>query len=141
MELKIRKLIDSDWDLLVKWWKMHPEWKHHPSKEMLPENGTGGYIIEKGEIPIVAGFLYTTNSKVGWIEWIISNRKYKSKDKKDAVQLLITGMEHVARTSGCEVILSIGRNKSLIKSHEELGYIVDPDPSYELSKNIKVWQQ
>ena len=141
MELKIRKLTEFDWDLLVSWWKMYPEWKQGPSKKMLPENGTGGFIVEKGEIPIVAGFLYTTNSKVGWIEWIISNRKYKNKDKKNAVELLITGMEHVARESGCDIILSIGRSKGLIKSHEKLGYTVDPDPSYELSKNIEVWQQ
>lgn len=49
---------------------------------MLPENGTGGYIVEKGEIPIVAGFLYTTNSKVGWMEWVISNKNIKTKIKR-----------------------------------------------------------
>jgi len=61
MELNIRKLTESDWDLLVKWWGMYPEWKQHPTKDMLPDNGTGGFIVEKHGTPIVAGFLYTTN--------------------------------------------------------------------------------
>jgi hypothetical protein len=136
MKLKIRKLTESDWDLLVKWWGMYLEWKQHPTKDMLPDNGTGGFIVEKGKIPIVAGFLYTTNSKVGWMEWIVSDKNYKNKDKKDAIELLITGMEHVARDSGCKIILSIGRNKNLINSHKQLGYMVDSKPSYEIAKQI-----
>ena len=115
---------------------MYPEWKQHPTKDMLPDNGTGGFIVEKDKTPIVAGFLYTTNSKVGWMEWIVSDKNYKNKDKKDAIELLITGMEHVARSSGCKIILSIGRNKSLINSHKQLGYMVDSKPSYEIVKQI-----
>lgn len=136
MELNIRKLTESDWDLLVKWWGMYPEWKQHPTKDMLPDNGTGGFIVEKHGAPIVAGFLYTTNSKVGWMEWIVSDKNYKNKDKKDAIELLITGMEHVARESGCKIILSIGRNNNLINSHKQLGYTVDSKPSYEIAKQI-----
>lgn len=136
MELNIRKLTESDWDLLVKWWGMYSEWKQHPTKDMLPDNGTGGFIVEKNKTPIVAGFLYTTNSKVGWMEWIVSDKNYKNKDKKDAIELLITGMEHVARNSGCKIILSIGRNKNLINSHKQLGYMVDSKPSYEIAKQI-----
>jgi len=141
MKLNIRKLTEADWDLLVSWWKMYPEWEQHPTKEILPENGLGGFIIEKGETPIVAGFLYTTNSKIGWLEWIVADRNYKQKDKGDAIKLLITGIEHVARRSGCEAIFSVGRHRGLINIHKQLNYTVDSDPSYEISKNIKVWQQ
>ena len=45
MELSIRKLKESDWDTLVSLWKMWPEWKQHPTKDLLPENGTGGLIV------------------------------------------------------------------------------------------------
>ena len=137
MELKIRKLNESDWDTLVKMWQGWPEWKYIPSKAMLPENGTGGFIVEKGETPVVAGFLYTTNSKVGWVEWIVSNKDYKEPDRKDAIKLLITGIEHVAKQSDCEFILSVGRNQHLLLIHRELGYTVDKNPSYEISKKIK----
>ena len=77
MELSKRRLQHDDYDTIVKWWKSWPDWEPL-ARNLLPENGTGGYIVEKGEIPIVAGFLYTTNSKVGWMEWVISNKKYKN---------------------------------------------------------------
>ena len=72
MELNIRMLKDSDWNTLVEWWDAWPEW-HAPAKDFLPENGTGGFIVEKQDKPIVAGFLYTTNSKAALLEWIVSN--------------------------------------------------------------------
>tara|TARA_R110001606_G_scaffold352791_1_gene503236 strand:- start:1604 stop:2014 length:411 start_codon:yes stop_codon:yes gene_type:complete len=136
MKLNIRKLKDSDWNTLVELWNDWPEWVNHPTKDMLPENGTGGFIVEKNKTPIVAGFMYTTNSKVAWLEWIVSNVNYKDKDKNDAIKLLIAGIEHVAKESGFKIILSIGRNKNLINTHKEIGYQVDDKPSYEIIKII-----
>jgi len=136
MELNIRKLVDSDWDTLVKLWGTWPEWEVHPTKALLPENGTGGFIVEKNKTPIVAGFLYTTNSKVAWFEWVVSNADYRGSDRKEAMELLINGMESVAKSSGFEIILSIGRNKGLINTHKKLGYTVDDIPSYTISKII-----
>ena len=137
MELNIRKLEESDWDTLVNLWKMWPDWQAHPSKAILPENGTGGLIVEKNGLAIIAGFIYTTNSKIGWMEWIVSNPDYREDDRKKATALLISGLEHVAKISGCEAVISIGKNKSLMSVHESLGYTIDKTPSYEISKNIK----
>jgi len=137
MELNIRKLKQEDWDTLTKLWNMWPEWKNKfPTKELLPENGTGGYIVEKNNIPIVAGFLYTTNSKVAWIEWIVSNKDYREDDRKQALELLISGIEHVAISSGFNIILSVARNKGLINTFKDLKYTVDDNPSFEVSKKI-----
>ena len=137
MELSIRKIEESDWDTLTNLWNMWPEWKDKfPTKDLLPENGTGGYIVEKGSEAIVAGFLYTTNSKVGWVEWIVSNKDYRGKDRKDALKLLISGIEHVAKASGYGIILSIARNKGLIHTFKELNYTVDDSPSFEVVKKI-----
>tara|TARA_R110001599_G_scaffold1916_1_gene10086 strand:- start:811 stop:1224 length:414 start_codon:yes stop_codon:yes gene_type:complete len=136
MELNIRKLKESDWETLVNLWKMWPEWEVHPTKALLPENGTGGFIVEKNKTPIVAGFLYTTNSKVAWFEWVVSNANYRDSDRKEAMELLLNGMESVAKSSGFKIILSIARNKGLINTHKKLGYTVDDKPSYEISKII-----
>jgi hypothetical protein len=140
MKLKARELKESDWDTLVKWWLAWKDWGANPTKETLPQNGTGGIMIEINNVPTVAGFLYLTNSKVAWIEWVVSDPDYKEKNKKEAIELLITTLEMVARSQGAEIILSIGRNKSLLNIHENMGYNVDKTPSYELSKNIKLWQ-
>ena len=137
MELSIRKLKESDWDTLVDLWNMWPDWyKSHPTQALLPENGTGGLIVEKNGTAIIAGFIYTTNSKIGWMEWIVSNADYRESDRKEATKLLISGLEHIAKISGCEAVISIGRNESLMKIHKSLNYTIDEKPSYEISKNI-----
>ena len=135
MELNIRRLEESDWDTLVYWWDTWPEWVA-PPKDFLPDNGKGGFMVEKNDIPIVAGFLYTTNSKGVLLEWIISNPDYKDKDRNDAVELLINGAENVSRKLGYKYMFSIGRNKRLIETHKKLNWKVDKKPSHELIKNI-----
>jgi len=135
MEFNIRMLKDSDWDTLVEWWDSWPEWTA-PSKDFLPDNGKGGFMVEKDNKPIIAGFLYITNSKAALLEWIVSNPKYRESDRNEAVELLIKGAENVCKEQGIKYIFSIGRNKNLIKTHKKLGYQVDDKPSYEIVKII-----
>tara|TARA_R100000656_G_scaffold20193_1_gene18214 strand:+ start:219 stop:629 length:411 start_codon:yes stop_codon:yes gene_type:complete len=135
MELNIRRLEDSDWDTLVSWWDAWPDWVALP-RDFLPDNGKGGFMVEKNNIPIVAGFLYTTNSKVVLLEWIISNPDYKEIDRQNAIELLINGAENVSKASGYKYMFSIVRNKHLIATHKKLKWKVDSKSSHELVKII-----
>lgn len=134
MELSIRSIQESDWEMLQNWWKAWgwPEM----SKDLLPLNGLGGLIVEKESKPIAAGFLYLTNSKVAWTEWIVSDPDYREDDRKDCLTMLVRGLEEVAVSTGYKIVLSVGRNKGLLNIHKELGYTVDEKPSYEISKKI-----
>jgi hypothetical protein len=135
MELKARELKESDWNELPSWWK----WWRWPdvSRETLPLNGLGGIMVYKDNINIAAGFLYLSNSNVAWLDWIISNPEYKDKDRKQALELLINTLEEVAKQQGYSVIITITKSKHLIDTHKKLGYTVDENPSYEISKKIK----
>lgn len=135
MELNIRRLKESDWETLVEWWDAWPEWVN-PPKDFLPDNGTGGLMVEKNNSPIVAGFIYYTNSKVALLEWVISNPKYKDKDRKKAIELLLIGAEQVCKTQNVKYMFSVCKNKHLIKTHEKLNWLVDKKPSYEITKKI-----
>jgi len=135
MELKARQLKDSDWETLTAWWDSWPDWVS-PSKDFLPDNGTGGLMIQKNNKPIVAGFLYFTNSKSVLLEWIISDPNYKEIDRQEAVELLIKTAEKVCKDAGKKYMFSIGRNKNLIKLHEKIGWNVDKKASYEIVKKI-----
>ena len=135
MELNIRRLEESDWDTLVSWWDEWPEWTA-PPKDFLPDNGKGGFMVEKQDQPIVAGFLYTTNSKAALLEWIVSNPKYRENDRGKAIELLIEGAENVCKKQGIKYIFSIGRNKHLINTHKKLGYHIDDKPSHEITKKL-----
>jgi hypothetical protein len=35
------------------------------------------------------------------------------------------------------MIFSVGKNKSVLNAHKRLGYTIDEDPSYEISKKIQ----
>ena len=128
-------LKSSDWDTLVSWWDNWPEWQT-PPKDFLPDNGKGGFMVEKNGQPIIAGFLYITNSKAALLEWIISNPEYRDDDRKQAIELLIVGAEDVCKKQGIKYIFSIGRNKHLIEIHKNLGYQVDDNPSHEITKKL-----
>lgn len=134
MELKIRALQEEDWDTLQDWWT---KWKWPiMNRNMLPMNGCGGLMIYKDDTLIAAGFLYLSNSKTAWLDWIISNPEYKEEDRKKSITILINSLEQVAKQQGYEIIISIARNKSLINIHKDLGYTIDENPSYEISKKI-----
>ena len=135
MKFNARKLTEQDYRMLVDWWKW---WRWSPpSKNLLPNNGTGGIIIEKNNIPVVAGFLYFTNSEMVLLEWIVSNPKYKESDRKDAIEMLINVSEQVCRKENKKYMFTIGRSKHLRETHEKLGWSVDTKSSYEIIKNLE----
>jgi hypothetical protein len=130
-----RLLKDEDWETLCKWWGAWPEWVN-PPKSFLPDNGKGGLMVEKDGKPIVAGFIYLTNSEACLLEWIVSDPEYRESDRKEALELLITSAEQACKDLGKAHMFSIGRNKHLIQTHKKLGWTVDEKPSYEIIKNI-----
>lgn len=116
-----RILIDDDYSTLVDWWK---QFRFPPvAQEMLPNNGLGGIIVSKDGIDICAGFLYTTNSKLAWIEFIVSNFEYKSPDRKDAIKHLINDLCAIAKDLGFKAVFTSVKNQSLIKHFEHNGFI------------------
>tara|TARA_R100001510_G_C7653654_1_gene211978 strand:- start:3271 stop:3666 length:396 start_codon:yes stop_codon:yes gene_type:complete len=131
MEFNIRRLKESDYTTISKWWETW-KWPVLP-KTFLPDTG---FIVEKNNIGIVSGYVYMTNSKAALLEWIVSNPEYRESDRKDAITLLIQAVERVLKDQGIKHVFTIGRHKSLINKHKELGWNVDENPSYEIIKNL-----
>lgn len=122
MNLEIRPLCDTDYeDILVEWWR---QWNWEPPvKDFLPDNGKGGIIIYDGAIAVCAGFIYITNSKVAWVDWIISNKEYKIKDKRrEAIRLLIESLTNICKNTGSKYGYALIKNKSLIKTYTDQGW-------------------
>jgi len=120
MEFNIRKLNPSDYeDVLVKWWK---EWNFEPpSKSFLPDQGEGGLMVLLNEKPVCAGFIYFTNSKVSWIEWIISDKKHRVK-RKECLRMLIENLTSVSKKNGMEYIFANNNNRFLIDTYLNLDF-------------------
>ena len=132
--MNTRTLTESDYEILTDWWKA---WGWPVIvRDMLPDNGTGGIMVENKGENVVAGFLYWSNSKMVWLDWIISNPKTNRDIRQEAIKKLILTAESMTREAGSKFMMSISRSNSLLKIHKELGWTIDPDPSHEMIKAI-----
>jgi hypothetical protein len=122
MEFNIRPLNETDYDtILVGWWK---DWGWEPpQRDFLPDDGKGGIIVLDGDEPICAGFMYTSNSKVAWVDWIISSKEYRGEDRKEAISLLVSTLTNICKNTGHKYSYALIKHQSLIDTYKELGYI------------------
>jgi hypothetical protein len=136
MEFQIRPLTDEDYDnILLNWWK---DWKWTaPIKDFLPDNGKGGIIVFDGETPICAGFLYATNSKVAWIDWIISSKTYRKKpERQNAIGLLIETLTNIAKQTGHSFGYALIKHQGLIETYQKIGYVSSGQYNTEMIKTL-----
>ena len=136
MSLYIRPLVATDYDsILLQWWS---DWRWTaPSRDFLPDNGTGGYMVYDGETPVCAGFMYETNSKAIWCDWVISNIEYKDRTKrKEALSLLVKTISEQAIMLNKKYVYALIKNKPLINVYKKQGFIEGASYSHELIKTI-----
>ena len=93
-------------------------------------------MVEKNNNPIIAGFVYLTNSKTALLEWIISDPDYREDDRKEALEMLINTSEMYCKELGYKYMFSVCRSKKLIETHKKLKWTIDDSPAYELVKVI-----
>ena len=120
--LVIRALTENDYhETLVDWWK---QWGWQaPPLDFLPDNGKAGIMVMDGDTPVCAGFMYLTNSKAAWVDWIISSKKYTDREKrKQALTLLVGALTDMCKRTGSKYCYALIKHPSLINTYKELGY-------------------
>jgi hypothetical protein len=118
----------------IKGWFEHFKKKdvHCPLPDMLSSDGI---ITEYYNQKVCAGFLYTTNSNIAMIEFMISNPEAPTKLRKESLKKTLTAL----KTKGYEILLNITSNRGYSRTLERYGYIRGTTPHYE---NVKIlWQQ
>ncbi len=133
MEFKVRLLEEGDYEnTLLGWWK---DWKWDaPAKDFLPEEGLGGMMVSKGDVDICAGFLYFTNSRAAWCEFVVSNKNYKEDDRSLAIKFLLDSLLEMGRWKGVKYVYTSLKNDSLIEKYKDCGYIQGSTGCTELIK-------
>ena len=132
----IRQLQEGDYEkILLNWWK---DWGWEPpQKDFLPDQATGGMIVYDGETPVCAGFVYMTNSKVAWVDWIISNKEYRKKPQRgNAIGLLIETLTGVSKKMGFKYSYALLKHRGLMDTYKELGYIEADSYTQEMIKAL-----
>jgi len=126
--MDIRNISPGDWDTLV-------AWGIDKNKDLLPKDGTGGLLVHLENIPIAAGFIYLTNSKLAFINDIIYDKTKDEKLLHNSLDLLIVAFEQTLKELGFKSIIVIGTNEMLNDSYKALGWKED-EIINKLIKNI-----
>lgn len=140
MKFNVRVLEYEDYATLCEWWDF---WRFPaPSEYFLPsdekDNCYTGIMIEDGEgNDCCAGFIYMTNSRVCWMEYIVSNPKIKGKPKRrKMLERLIDELSKYAKSLGYYWIFTTLKNESLINHYKSQGFIEGTKGSTEMVKRI-----
>ena len=134
--ITIRPIVEEDYVLINSWWKGIK--KSPPPRNLLPENGLHGLMACKDERPIVCTYLYLTNSKFGYCDYMISDMSYKGRDRFDIVLKLMNMSIGTAWELGCEDFWFVTKSKGMLRRCKALGVKVSEDPYYLIcSSNSK----
>jgi|TARA_R100001129_G_scaffold105003_1_gene71772 hypothetical protein len=136
-ELTFRSFNDKDYNTVNSWWDYWWTEGDGIERKFLPRNKSC-FIIEKGNIPIAAAFLFIDKySPMAYLTYMVSNPKYREKDRRSIIEQLITNIEKEAKSQGVEFIFTVCGNIHLENIHGKLGWTIDKSaPAYETFKYI-----
>jgi len=122
----IRYIEEKDLDIIHSWWVKRDE--DPVKRDLLPQGGLGGLMIEKDDVSIAACFIYLTNSKMGYIDHLISNPDYKGKGFWHYD--LMKACFEAAKKSGCNDVWGTSSVRGVVKLLERYGCETSEDPHY-----------
>ena len=133
-ELTFRSFNDKDYNTVNSWWDYWWTEGDGIERKFLPRNKSC-FIIEKGDIPIAAAFLFIDKySPMAYLTYMVSNPEYREKDRDIVIEKLISDAEHVVKDLGYKYMFAVMQHKKLIETHKKLGWNSDEKPSFELTK-------
>ena len=122
----VRLVTVEDYPTLIEWWKSYDH-VEVPESHMLPNGGLGGFVVEKSGRLMAAGFLYLTNSSIGYVDYLISDPDYKGRDRFKMITWLIEACSEEALRQGCRLVWAMTTYAGIVKRCEKLGYEVLED--------------
>lgn len=131
-------LNEQDYEIIC---KMMVSWGMRPlHRRMLSEYGA---IISKDGVDVCSGWLYQSDSKIAWIEWVVMSKEAPRELRKGAIDFLYETLFEQARKLNYEVIMC-AVNHSLHKDNltNKFGFVEDNEKNVKLLfKNICQQQQ
>jgi len=110
--------LSSDYDILFKWWRAHGSFP--PKPEHLSPNGI---VVEVDGIPVAAGFLYRTDSKICVFEFVVSDPEASKVNRHNALKTLIKIIQEVAKDLGYTLIYTSINIEAYIRKLKDAGFI------------------
>ena len=135
--IKFRSFNDKDYKIVSVWWDFWWGDKGAIERKFLPHNDYC-FMISKGNVCIAAGFLFVDkHAPVGYLTYVVTNNKYKEKDRRSIIEKLILSIEEHAKLQGIEFIFTVCGNVHMENIHKKLNWTIDKSaPAYETYKYI-----
>ena len=106
---------EDHYQVVKSWWDQYEGWDAiHP--DILSDTG---FIVFEDDEPLVAGWMYLTNSKVAWLEWVVSNPECDRIQRATAIHLLIGHITHMTDSLGLKMLMSAVVNPGFIEKLKE----------------------
>jgi len=115
----------ADYAMIQEWWQLHGSFA--PKPQHLSSTG----LIIEADIPLCAGWLYNTDSKICVFEFVVCNPKIEKSLRDTALTLLIEEIKKLALSRGYELIYSSVKGLKYIKRLIDAGFMVaDTDQTH-----------
>lgn len=119
---------ERDYPMISEW---HRGWKQEPvDPELLSDYG-----IIVGNI--AAAWLYTSNSKLTWIECTVVDPKSDKTARRDAIVALYKELFNEAKRLGFSLVMGYTISPRIASDSDRYGTKFIKDPMYLLVKNLK----
>tara|TARA_R110002020_G_scaffold441960_2_gene653055 strand:- start:287 stop:844 length:558 start_codon:yes stop_codon:yes gene_type:complete len=122
----VRPIEENDYRFIDKWWK-DATGKTPPERSLLPENGLHGLMVCKNNNPVACTYLYLTNSKMGYCDYMIGDPEYREKDRYELILQLMVGAIRTANNLGYEDFWFLTKEEGLLEKCKELGVKVSKE--------------
>jgi len=109
---------ETDYAIISAWWEQHGSFAPRPQ-----HLSSTGLIIE-ADIPLCAGWLYNTDSKICVFEFVVCNPNADKSLRDAALTLLIEEIKALSSQRGYELIYSSVKGERYINRLEAAGFII-----------------
>ena len=117
--IKVRQVNMEDYRKIDLWYEKREELR--PKMIILPNNGLGGFVVEKNGDLVAVIYLYLTNSKMGYFDFLMSDPDYVEKDRSEIIMSLFHYCTKKAISTGCQCVFVTTAVPGVINKMKELG--------------------
>ena len=127
--ITFRSFEKGDYETCVDWWKWWwGSFGAEPIRRGFLPKDERCFIIEKNNVPVAATFLILSYDipAVAWTTYLVSNPKYREKDRRELIKRLVLSVEKEAEKIGVMQLFTICMNNHMTNIHESLDWMLVP---------------
>lgn len=110
------------YEIVSGWWQGHG-WPIVPLGN-LPKNGVMvGHVTDAGIVPVCAGFLYKSDSELGWFEWAVVDPGAGRDVRGPALDLMVESIWNLAKKLGFKGLVTSTRGAAWVARLEKNGWV------------------